>query len=232
MMLIAAAAADVLESSEGEVSEHLAGDYPGDENNSRRQRGQANRRVETGSRFDRPMSLAIAARDYIWMYDIDHGLCCAKEIAVREGLSVGRIRAGAARARELSKRFSQVSPNMNIFGNNMAVHGHSLIPLFPVGAYTPQSSCPHREPIEKGSAFCCMVCHRSGMDEHPAMQRDSRTDPAPESKPELAPQVAPQPKASESLETRKERRRRKFAQQAETAGGCSEECRADDVRSS
>ncbi len=230
-MLITGAMDDVLESPEGEVSDHTARDDPGDENNSRIRRGQANRGAGTGPRSDRTMSLATAAREYIWMYDMDHGLS-SKEIAVRDGLSVGRIESGAARARELNKRFSQDSPGMPTTGRGRGGHNPPLIPLFPVGAYTPQSPCPHREPIEKGSAFCCMVCHRSGMDEHPALQRDPRTDPAPESKPEPAPEPDLQSKASESLATRKARRRRKFAQRAATAGGCSEESRADDVRSS
>jgi hypothetical protein len=231
MMLITAAMTNVLESLEGEISVHTARNYPDDENNSRIRREQADRCAGTGSRSDRPMSLATAAREYIWMYDMDHGLSC-KEIAVREGLSVGRIESGAARARELNKRFSQDSPGMTIPGKGRGAHNPTLVPLFPVGAYTPQSPCPHREPIERGSAFCCMVCHRSGMDEHPALQRDPRMDPAPESKPEPAPEPALQPKASGSLETRKARRRRKFARQEATAGGCSEESRADDVRSS
>jgi hypothetical protein len=231
MMLITAATTGALESSEGEVSEHNVGDYPRNENNSRIHRGRTNRRVGMGAGTDQPMSLATAAREYIWMYDINHGLS-DKEIAVREGLSIRRIRSGVERARQLDNRSSQNSQDMTIPGKGRVAHSPPLIPLFPVGAYTPQSPCPHREPIEKGSAFCCMVCHRSGMDEHPALQRDPQTDPAPESKPEPAPQHTLQPKASESLETRKQRRRRKFAQQSAPAGGCSEESRADDVRSS
>jgi hypothetical protein len=231
MMLIAVATTGVLGSSAATVSELTVGDYPRDENNSRIRQVRADRRAETGHRTDQPMSLATAAREYIWMYDIEHGLS-DKEIAVREGLSVRRIRSGVERARGLENRSSQDSLDMNVSGNGKGGLGRPLIPLFPVGSYTPQSTCPHREPIEKGSAFCCMVCHRSGMDEHPALQRDPGTDPAPESKPEPAPQPAQAPKSGESIETRKERRRKKFARQTATAGGCSEESRADDVRSS
>ena len=46
-----------------------------------------------------------------------------------------------------------------------------LVPLFPVGNYTPDSQCGHREPIQEGSAFCCMICHMSGQDEHPAVRK-------------------------------------------------------------
>jgi hypothetical protein len=45
-----------------------------------------------------------------------------------------------------------------------------LVPLFPVGDYTPHSICGHHGPIERGSLFCCMICHRSGHDDHPALQ--------------------------------------------------------------
>jgi RNA polymerase sigma factor (sigma-70 family) len=80
-----------------------------------------------------------------------------------------------------------------------------LVPLFPISAFTPRSTCPHQVPIAPGSALCCMVCHRSGMEGHPALQRDPRTDPAPEPRP------APPPEpGAESRETRRERRRRRF----------------------
>ena len=39
-----------------------------------------------------------------------------------------------------------------------------LLPLFPIGALTPRSECPHRGPITPGTSLCCMVCHASGFD--------------------------------------------------------------------
>jgi hypothetical protein len=45
-----------------------------------------------------------------------------------------------------------------------------LVPLFPLGPYTPNSKCPHHGPIESGSVFCCMICHNSGQDDHPALR--------------------------------------------------------------
>ncbi len=221
MMLITTAGFDVLESSEGEVSVNKVGDYPRNENSSRIQQRQANRHVGKVPRSERPMSLATAAKEYIWLFDLRHGISI-EEIATREGLSAGRVRSGVTRAKGLEKKSSQDSPNLPMGGNGDIVQGPRLIPLFPIGPYTPQSACPHREPIGKGSAFCCMVCHRSGMDDHPALQRDPRTEPTPETKPEAVPQPDPQPKSGESLETRKERRRRKFDRPAATAGGCSE----------
>jgi len=55
-----------------------------------------------------------------------------------------------------------------------------LVPLFPVNGFTPESPCPHHGPLPEGSALCCMACHKSGMDDHPAIRRDRRFDPRPD----------------------------------------------------
>ncbi|QEH38666.1 hypothetical protein OJF2_72720 [Aquisphaera giovannonii] len=79
-----------------------------------------------------------------------------------------------------------------------------LVPLFPVGPFTPTSRCPHHGPIPKGSDLCCMVCLQSGHDDHPDLRRDPRTDPRPEPK-----RAGAEPaRTSAHGETRKERRRR------------------------
>jgi hypothetical protein len=49
--------------------------------------------------------------------------------------------------------------------------------------FTPESECPHRGPIREGSWMCCAVCHRTGIDDHPAFRRDPATEPRPELKP-------------------------------------------------
>ena len=149
------------------------------------------------SRITREMTLEIAAKEYVWLWDRRHG-CSIEAIAAREGLSVARVRFGVARA-QAQQRGSASS------ARNTAVRPPRLVPLFPIGAYTPQSTCAHRRPIEPGSALCCMVCHTSGMDRHPALRRDPRTDPAPEPKP-----AAPVQEANKKRETRKERRQRLF----------------------
>ena len=75
-----------------------------------------------------------------------------------------------------------------------------LVPLFPLGAFTPQSECPHRGPIRPGSTLCCMVCSRSGMDGHPSLKWDRRFGPRPERKPDA---LIPE------RQTRRERRKAK-----------------------
>ena len=141
---------------------------------------------------NRPMSLAILAMEYIWLWDVRHGISI-NEIAMREGLGVRRVHYGVARARAQERSCSTED----------ATRPPRLIPLFPLGPLTPESVCRHNGPIEPGSLFCCVICHHSGIDDHPALKRDARTDPTPEAKPAPAP-----PK--KTCETRRQRRRRIF----------------------
>src|SRR5262245_27355516 len=48
--------------------------------------------------FSRPMTLAIAAREYVWLWDNRHGVS-VKTIAARGGLSDRSVQLGIARAR-------------------------------------------------------------------------------------------------------------------------------------
>ena len=185
-------------------------------NDAHCRQGKGNRRVETLPRTDRTLTLAVAAKEYIWLYDRRHGMSI-NEIAAREGLNVNRVRYGLKRARAIDKKTSRDVQSGPWNQDADIVHAPRLIPLFPIGPYTPQSTCPHREAIEQGSALCCMVCHNSGMDAHPSLRRDPQTEPAPEPQDEPAPDLTLRFKTGESLETRKQRRRRMFAQQAATA---------------
>jgi hypothetical protein len=162
-------------------------------------------------------SESIEAREYVWLDDIRQGTS-TRSIAAREGLSCRRIQLGAARARarEASSRIGCLRGRDELRMRDSAStpreprHEPRLVPLFPIGPFTPQSVCPHRGAIRPGSVFCCMVCSRSGMDDHPALKRDPRSDPRPEVK-------AAKPTLSVSgRETRKERRRRLFATQPAT----------------
>jgi hypothetical protein len=78
----------------------------------------------------------------------------------------------------------------------------SLTPIFGIEFFTPQSRCPHRGSIRKGSRCCCMVCNKSGMDHKKQLKRDPRTDPKPEPEPTKVAETKPKAK-----QTRKERRR-------------------------
>jgi hypothetical protein len=183
---------------------------------SRFRRAKPVRHVGTGPRSDRTLTLATAASEYIWLYDLRHGLSIP-EIAIRAGVSVGRVRYGVKRALAQEKPICSQALNKRPSPSTRTIHPPRLVPLFPIGPYTPQSACPHRVPIEPGSLLCCMVCHRSGVDDHPAMQRDPRTDPIPE--PKLIPTSVKRSKLSTRHVTRKERRRRRFDQQASATWG-------------
>ena len=150
------------------------------------------KRSSSRVRFSRRLTLAIAAKEYIWLWDHRHGIS-AKAIAIREGVSIFRVRFGLARA-EAHERGCCI---------DNAVRPPRLVPLFPIGPYTPLSSCRHSRPIQSGSVLCCMICHESGIDWHPALLRDPRTDPAPEPKPTPMPQNV-------ACETRRQRRQRRF----------------------
>lgn len=75
-----------------------------------------------------------------------------------------------------------------------------LVLFFPLGPFTPQSTCQHG-PIPNGSALCCAVCHRSGKDNHPRLRRDVRV--------RYTTRYSPAPIGKRS-ETRKQRRARLF----------------------
>jgi hypothetical protein len=184
-----------------QTSNNVAARYPVRERS--RIRGSRNGRVDPGSGIERnsrprmsrrESTLEVAAKEHLWSWDRRQGISI-EAIAAREGVSIGRVRFGVARARAHEKAGGTAS----------AVRPPRLVPLFPIGAYTPQSTCGHRRPIEPGSSLCCMVCHTSGMDRHPALRRDPRSDPTPEPKAALSPESV-----KRQRETRKERRRRLY----------------------
>ncbi len=145
----------------------------------------------------RGWSLEIAAREYVWLWDERHGQS-VREIAAREGVTISRVRFGLRRARAQEKAAPLAATRKD------SRKAPRLVPLFPIGPFTPTSTCGHTRPIEAGSSFCCMVCHGSGMDSHPAVQRDPRQEPLPEPK-------APEPEPiNPGVETRRQKRKRIF----------------------
>lgn len=112
----------------------------------------------------------------------------------------------ALRKAARGKRFPETGRNLDRFQS--VRRPPSLVPLFPITALDPQSACPHRRRIERGSIFCCMVCHCSGQDHHPAMEigpSDIRKPEKPKSRPLLAAELAEPLK-----ETRRQRRAKQF----------------------
>jgi hypothetical protein len=166
------------------------------------------------------------AREALWLRDIRRGYAVA-EVARRERRSLRSIHLGLNRARELEKVSRKRDCDLRDIPNKQdgqsslktrdpecsdARRPPRLVPLFPIGPFTPQSQCPHHGPIRPGSVFCCMVCSRSGMDDHPALQRDPLTDPRPE------PKRSEVRSLSHCRETRKERRRRIHANRQSRPG--------------
>jgi hypothetical protein len=159
---------------------------------SRPQREAALKMEQSAKRFSRIMTLDIAAKEYTWLWDLHHSVSAAV-IAAREGITLHRIRFGVARALGQAKSFSL----------DRTLRAPRLVPLFPIGPYTPHSACGHRGPIQSGSLLCCMVCHRSGVDDHPALRHSVATDPA------RARSAVPFVQRT-SHETRRDRRQRLF----------------------
>lgn len=73
-----------------------------------------------------------------------------------------------------------------------------LIPLFPITSFTPKSKCPHRGPIRPGSAFCCMVCSKSGKDGTRALPLKVKPPPDPKPEPRAKDKTEPQTPESRS----------------------------------
>jgi hypothetical protein len=141
-------------------------------------------------------TLDMAAREYIWLWDHRHGMS-PEQIARAFGTSPRRVRLGLTRAAAGEHGVSQTTPTD---GTAPVVREPRLIPMFPITSFWPGSQCGHYRMIPMGSLFCCMVCHRSGIEGHPALQRDPREDPEPEPKPTAPPRKKP------AVLTRKQKR--------------------------
>lgn len=149
---------------------------------------------------------ALLARDALWADKRAAGMS-AEAIAAEAGVSKRLVNRRLALARDAAAEAPEGpagKPPPWLF----------LVPLFPIGPFTPTSKCPHCGPIPEGSILCCMVCSASGMDGHPDLRRDPATDPRPEPKRGPAPETSPVTAVAKP-ETRRERRRKRFAQAAE-----------------
>ncbi len=171
-----------------------------------------------------------ALRDEEWLRLHEAGRPTV-ELAEESGVSVQLLRRALSRARkERDSRTRDLLDGSAVpTDDGMAVESHpasrtpwwlELVPLFPVGPFTPTSPCPHHGPIRQGSLFCCMVCSASGMDGHPALARDPATDPRPESNSRRArrPNETKSPVAPAEAETRRQRRSRIFGADSTAVG--------------
>ena len=82
--------------SEGRTGGAADRDGPGRREDLRDGREDSIGCVGRGPRPGRPLSLAVAARDYIWLYDLRHGIDDIK-IADRDGVPVRLVRRGIER---------------------------------------------------------------------------------------------------------------------------------------
>jgi len=139
--------------------------------------------------------------DELRLYLSDQGQS-TRRIAADQGCSVRVVQVSIARALK-RRRARRVEPPPASGRRDVP----ELTPLFPIAAFTPRAACPHRGAILAGSSLCCMVCHRSGLDAHPALKRDPRTDPRPEPKRAAPP---PAPGKAQARLTRKQKRALKF----------------------
>jgi hypothetical protein len=175
-----------------------------------------------------PVSGAVEAREALWSYLLAQG-ASIRQIARRSRLCCRQVQRGVARARKREEERMQSSQERDSRKRDISQErtdspipgAHAggaawedprrlprLVPLFPIGPFTPQADCGHHGPLRHGSVFCCMVCSQSGMDGHPGLARDPRTDPKPDPKPAPAPAS---PAKAGGRETRKQRRRRLYA---------------------
>lgn len=166
----------------------------------------------------------LALRDAEWLRLREEGMSIA-ELAEEAGMSERHVKRALSRARKAEEdRLRDVPDATSDEGDSSEPASAAprtpwwmeLVPLFPVTSFTPQSECPHRGPLPEGSLLCCMVCSASGIDGHPAMKRDSATDPRPEPKSrpkrraDEAKSETPDDEAGPTPETRRQRRSRIF----------------------
>lgn len=146
------------------------------------------------------IGLATSAREYAWLWDVEHGNISVAGVAKRERTSRSHVRQSIARARRLSSDMGDRT------ARESALRPPHLEPLFPIDAYTPLSVCTRHGGIWKGSCFVCMICHLTGQEGHPALIREWVSDPKPEPPPPEPPPDVERP----HVETRRERRLRLF----------------------
>jgi hypothetical protein len=110
-------------------------------------------------------------RRFIWLDLICEGLSPAS-VASRYRLSERTVRAAVEVARAELEAFAEKC---------RLLPPPPLVLFFPIGGLFPASRCNHdRVAIPHGDACCCAVCHRSGRDDHRALERFPAVEPRPD----------------------------------------------------
>ena len=120
-----------------------------------------------------------ARQAFLWLEMIERGTT-ARAIASRFKFTVGAVEIAVSQARAQVAAFVEARRLMT---------PPPLYLTFPLNGLFPVSTCPHdRVPMPDGSLGCCAVCHQSGRDNHPALDRfpayEPRPDPVPAAEPE------------------------------------------------
>jgi hypothetical protein len=117
---------------------------------------------------------------FLWLDLIFEGLSPAA-VAGRYRVSTRTVQLAIATARAELEAFAE---------SRRLLAPPPLTLFFPINGLFPISRCDHdRVAIPHGSVACCAVCHRSGRDNHPALDRFPAVEPKPDpplSRPVLA----------------------------------------------
>jgi hypothetical protein len=111
------------------------------------------------------------SRAFLWINRQDNGWT-TKKIARYAGVTIRTVQMEIAWVRAQIKAWE---------AKQKAIRIPRLRLFFPVAGLVPNSAC-HCTPTNHipGSKLCCAVCHRSGIDDHPGLQREPILEPHPE----------------------------------------------------
>jgi hypothetical protein len=138
-------------------------------------------------------------RRFLWLDLLERGTPVAT-IARRHHLPIPTVQAAIDTARCQHAAFAESLARLR---------PPPLVLCFPINGLFPSSRCNHDHvPIPDGDLCCCAVCHRSGRDHHPALDRFPEVEPRPDPVPRPTLAAATKPA------TRREKRAAKKQQAA------------------
>ena len=129
---------------------------------------------------------------FLWLDLVERG-CTTATIAARWKVSRVSVELAIEEARAQVAAFVEARRLMT---------PPPLYLTFPIAGLFPSSTCPHdRVPMPDGSLGCCAVCHQSGRENHPVLDRFPAFEPKPD----------PVPVAEAEPLTRKQKRAARHA---------------------